>query len=171
VQLEFGLRVHFALWPLARTESKLGQLQLQCRLEHFRRYLETRGSELSRRPEYLVYYGLPYVAEPHTHPSFQHLFAPECAAEQRKQLETFLRMLPSGCKVFSCTKVTQANCRYTCRSLRFFKVCKYWTPPLITGFFPSICSASYISCSARVNSLRHVISALIYPQYRRIQGA
>lgn len=40
----------------------------------FKKYLDSKGSELSKANEFLAYYALPYIPNPWNHPSFKHLF-------------------------------------------------------------------------------------------------
>jgi hypothetical protein len=98
VQLEFGLRVHFAVWPLLQSSEQMADtpLDLVERLKQFKGYLETRGAQLASESAFLRYYALPYVnpQELRAHPSFEHLFSPECTAQQRLRLDTFLQSLP-----------------------------------------------------------------------------
>jgi hypothetical protein len=98
VQLEFGLQVHFALWPLITQHKKADRLDLLNRMAHFKHYLETRAAAMACHSDFLVYFALPHIPDPEKylteHPSFKHLFDPECMAAQRTQLEIFLSALP-----------------------------------------------------------------------------
>jgi hypothetical protein len=88
MQLEFGLHVHFAIWPLLPTSPPTDPAQCADRLTDFKSYLETRGARLTSNQGFLCYYALPYVdpAGLQSHPSFTHLFAPECTAQARCHL-------------------------------------------------------------------------------------
>lgn len=94
MQLEFGLQVHFALWPLITGKDQQDRLDNLKRMSNFKNYLETRGAVLVSHADFLPYYALPHVPEPENHPSFQHLLDPQCMAAQRSQLEAFLKALP-----------------------------------------------------------------------------
>lgn len=43
----------------------------------FKKYLDSKGSELSKANEFLAYYALPYIPNPSNHPSFKHLYTVE----------------------------------------------------------------------------------------------
>lgn len=47
------------------------------RIEFFRKYLESKGSELSKTTELLPFYALPYVDNPAEHIGFKSLFTKE----------------------------------------------------------------------------------------------
>lgn len=98
MQLEFGLQVHFALWPLITHKDQHDKLDTLKRMANFKTYLETRGAILVAHADFLPYYALPHVPEPENHPSFQHLLDPQCMAAQRLQLGAFLKALPDRCK-------------------------------------------------------------------------
>lgn len=98
MQLEFGLQVHFALWPLITHKDQHDKLDSLQRMAKFKNYLETRGAILVSHADFLPYYALPHVPEPENHPSFQHLLDPQCMAAQRSQLGAFLKALPDRCK-------------------------------------------------------------------------
>lgn len=97
MQLEFGLQVHFALWPLMINKVQHDKLDMLKRMSNFKTYLENRGAILVSHADFLPYYALPHVPEPENHPSFQHLLDPQCMAAQRLQLEDFLKVLPDRC--------------------------------------------------------------------------
>jgi hypothetical protein len=59
-------------------------------------YLETQGAGLATSGQYLPYYALPYVPQPHLHPSFKHMFTDEWVSQQRATLAAILDELPSS---------------------------------------------------------------------------
>ena len=52
----------------------LGLLGIPEGLQNIREYLDQDGAILSGHQEFITYFALPFVAEPHLHPSFKHLF-------------------------------------------------------------------------------------------------
>ena len=52
----------------------LGILTIADGLQNIRDYLDQDGAILSGHQEFITYFALPFVSEPHTHPSFKHLF-------------------------------------------------------------------------------------------------
>ncbi|KAI8816691.1 uncharacterized protein EV422DRAFT_544511, partial [Fimicolochytrium jonesii] len=92
-KLEFLVNIYFAVWPLFQTEGD-AQTRLQGlsqTMEPFKKFLETRGSELSKTPQFLSYYALPYIPDPREHPSFKELFEKDWAADLERRLRSFLR--------------------------------------------------------------------------------
>ena len=51
-----------------------GLLSIPDGLQNIRDYIDHDGAILSGHQEFITYFALPFVPEPHTHPSFQHLF-------------------------------------------------------------------------------------------------
>ncbi|KAI8909347.1 hypothetical protein DFJ77DRAFT_442276 [Powellomyces hirtus] len=93
--LEFLLNIYFAIYlihpsttttcpappsPTATTQS----------MDHFKQFLETRGSELCKTTQFLSYYALPYVPDPRTHPSFKDVFDEAWPAEMEGRVRVFL---------------------------------------------------------------------------------
>ena len=52
---------------------KLKNFDKNC-LQHFKEYLDSNGSDLSKTTEFLPFYALPYIKNPLDHPTFKHLF-------------------------------------------------------------------------------------------------
>ena len=57
-------------WPV----NFLGTLTISDGLQNIREYLDQDGAILSGHQEFITYFALPFVSEPHVHPSFKHLF-------------------------------------------------------------------------------------------------
>lgn len=56
------MHTYFAVFPMHPLNSKtpnVGDLKVQ--MSQFKRFLETKGSELSKTSEFLPFYALPYV--------------------------------------------------------------------------------------------------------------
>ena len=95
-KIEFYLNIYFAISPLLKRRQK-GRGPLPADLQRavevsmagFRTFLETRGAELSRTPEFLPYYALPYVPQPADHPTFRELFMPAWLGELRGRVAKF----------------------------------------------------------------------------------
>lgn len=74
-QLDFNVHIYFAVYPLQEKSGLASpQQELSRSLDSFKQFLESRGSELCKTPQYLSYYALPYVPDPKLHPSFRELF-------------------------------------------------------------------------------------------------
>lgn len=101
LQLEFGLRVHFAIWPLLDTAAPAVPQDVQPRLCAFQDYLAAHGADLAQQAGLASYYALPYVAPGNLreHPTFSHLFDPACTPAQRVQLEAYLQTVPASLNV------------------------------------------------------------------------
>ena len=56
----------------------------------FKKYLDSKGSELSKANEFLAYYALPYIPNPWNHPSFKHLFTVEWVQDLKQKLKGFI---------------------------------------------------------------------------------
>lgn len=56
----------------------------------FKKYLDSKGSELSKANEFLAYYALPYIPNPANHPSFKHLFTVDWVQDLKVKLKTFI---------------------------------------------------------------------------------
>ena len=61
----------------------------------FKEYLENRGQTLAHSGEFLAFYALPYIPQPHLHPSFEDLFSLDWVTQQRMTLEKYLQSLPT----------------------------------------------------------------------------
>jgi hypothetical protein len=94
-KIEFYLNIYFAICPLLKRRHGRGPLPadlqraLSASMAGFRTFLETRGAELSRTPEFLPYYALPYVPQPTEHPTFRELFMTPWLGELRGRVAKF----------------------------------------------------------------------------------
>ncbi|EAR85677.1 hypothetical protein TTHERM_00420850 (macronuclear) [Tetrahymena thermophila SB210] len=91
-KLEFYLQIYFLIYeihPLFKTKDKIGN----DRIEYFRSYLDSKGSELSKTTELLTFYALPYIQKPYEHQSFKHLFTQEWVQDLQKKLKSSLDKL------------------------------------------------------------------------------
>lgn len=59
--------------------------------KEFKKYLDSKGGELSKANEFLAYYALPYIPNPWNHPSFKHLFSSDWVSEIRQKLKSFIQ--------------------------------------------------------------------------------
>ena len=57
----------------------------------FKKYLDSKGSELSKANEFLAYYALPYIPNPSNHPSFKHLFTVDWVQDLKQKLKLFIQ--------------------------------------------------------------------------------
>jgi hypothetical protein len=101
MQLEFGLRVHFAIWPILMDSMSFNRTEIDQRMLLFRKFLDTSGSQLAKQPSLTSYYALPFVAPEHlpSHPGFSHLFDTMCTPQQRSHLQDFLQSVPASADV------------------------------------------------------------------------
>eukprot|EP00656_Telonema_subtile_P047856 TRINITY_DN5557_c0_g1_i1.p1 TRINITY_DN5557_c0_g1~~TRINITY_DN5557_c0_g1_i1.p1 ORF type:complete len:275 (-),score=79.99 TRINITY_DN5557_c0_g1_i1:74-898(-) len=84
-KLTFYCQVHFAIWPLRAGGSTTASMK------RFKGYLETSGLELSKAPEFLPFYALPFVDNAQEHPTFKELLAPKWQAEVRSRAARFVQ--------------------------------------------------------------------------------
>jgi hypothetical protein len=76
-------------------KSAYNEKVVQQRQKEFKKFLDTKGSELSKTSEFLPYYALPYVPNPTDHPSFKQLFSTEWIKNLKDKLLQFLENLIS----------------------------------------------------------------------------
>ena len=63
-KLEFYFRVYFGIFPIHPLNPECGnQKLLETEMQEFKDFLETKGSQLSKTPEFLSYYALPFVKD------------------------------------------------------------------------------------------------------------
>ncbi|KAK9813174.1 hypothetical protein WJX72_010114 [[Myrmecia] bisecta] len=98
-KMECYLHIYFAT-RMAQQPSTAGRGSVVAaqRMAALKSYFETKGAMLARSAEFLPYYALPYVPEPHSHPSFSRLYGSEWAEELHAKLESFLSSLPVQAK-------------------------------------------------------------------------
>ena len=86
-KLTFYCHVHFAIYPLRNTASG----SVQASMKRFKSYLETSGLELSKTPEFLPFYALPFVDNAREHPTFKELLSPKWETEVRNRTNRFVQ--------------------------------------------------------------------------------
>jgi hypothetical protein len=59
----------------------------------FQHYLESRGAALAKTSEFLPFYALVYIQQPHENVNFKHIFTREWADELREKLLAFIEYL------------------------------------------------------------------------------
>eukprot|EP00033_Pygsuia_biforma_P002727 GCRY01003011.1.p1 GENE.GCRY01003011.1~~GCRY01003011.1.p1 ORF type:complete len:802 (-),score=205.61 GCRY01003011.1:623-3028(-) len=90
--LEFLLHVHFAIFPLRyenmERKEREASSTLSPSMKRFKVFLERRKTvAVTELPsEHLSYFALPYIPNPHTNPTYQHLFTPLWLDEVRSRL-------------------------------------------------------------------------------------
>ncbi len=96
-KIEFYIQVYFAIYPLLYRDSKINcNKTIQESMNEFKTFLEKKEYEISKTPEFLSYYALPYVNNPQTHPSYMKLFSPEWANELKDKIKSSIKTyLPS----------------------------------------------------------------------------
>jgi len=63
-KLEFYLMVYFSIYPIHATNPAKGDLdKLNNEMQKFKTYIETQGARLSKTPEFLSFYALPYIKD------------------------------------------------------------------------------------------------------------
>ncbi|KAI8927019.1 hypothetical protein BC831DRAFT_454204 [Entophlyctis helioformis] len=90
-RLEFTVSVYFAVYPLIPNVSRPSTT-----MDAFKRFLETRGAELSKSPQFLQFYALPYVPDPRQHPSFVDIFSATWVPDLESRLTLFLEKTLAG---------------------------------------------------------------------------
>ncbi len=63
--LEFYLMVYFTVYPVHPVSRAENLPLLGERVEEFKEYLHTKGTEVAGLPECLPFYALPYIQNPH----------------------------------------------------------------------------------------------------------
>ncbi|XP_071508991.1 lisH domain-containing protein ARMC9-like [Diadema antillarum] len=91
-KLEFYLSIYFAIFPIfyGMMTGKKSKTKLEDTMEHFKKYLETRGASLSQTTEFLPFYALPFVPDPTRHPSYKELFQDSWVPDLQIRLEKFM---------------------------------------------------------------------------------
>ena len=56
----------------------------------FKDYLSIEGKEFSDDPEFLTFFALPYIENPHLHESYYYIFTLEWSSRLKHKLKTFL---------------------------------------------------------------------------------
>ena len=65
-KLEFYLMVYFAVFPVHPLNPNKGDTGLLAKeMQLFKTFIETQGAQLSKTPEFLSFYALPYVKDLH----------------------------------------------------------------------------------------------------------
>lgn len=96
-KIEFYVRIYFTIYPMhSISKIKNGDKVLKQRQKEFKKFLDTKGSELSKTSEFLPFYALPYVPNPIDHPSFKQLFSTEWIKNLREKLSQFLSKVVSN---------------------------------------------------------------------------
>lgn len=61
-KLEFYFRVYFAIFPIHPVNPSADDTEsLKTEIQLFKTFLETQGAQLSKTPEFLSFYALPYI--------------------------------------------------------------------------------------------------------------
>lgn len=93
-KLTFYAYVFFAIFPLhpLNRQSKLGnELEIKTRMEIFKDFLNTKGSDLSVTEEFLHFYALPYIPNPQEHAAFKILFTRGWVGELKDRISKFFK--------------------------------------------------------------------------------
>lgn len=91
-KLEFYLQIYFLIYQIHPLFKKSQFLDKNTVIK-YKKYLETKGSELSKTNEFLPYYALPYIQKPQEHPALKELFTKEWIINLRSKLLEFLTNL------------------------------------------------------------------------------
>ncbi|CAI2383621.1 unnamed protein product [Moneuplotes crassus] len=90
-KLEFYVRIYFTIYPMHPVnKGKPNEKAFKKRQKEFKKFLDTKGSELSKTSEFLPYYALPYVTDPVVHPSFKELATTHWIQNLEGKLQEFL---------------------------------------------------------------------------------
>lgn len=93
-KLTFYAHVFFAIFPLhpLNRQNKLGnELEFKTRMEIFKDFLNTKGSELSKTEEFLHFYALPFIPNPQEHPAFKILFTRGWVTELKERISKYFK--------------------------------------------------------------------------------
>ncbi|CAK69019.1 unnamed protein product (macronuclear) [Paramecium tetraurelia] len=91
-KLEFYIQIYFFIYPIHPVFKKKGQIN-KYSINQLKNYLDNKGADLSKTNEVLPFYALPYVKNPETHQSFQHLFTHEWISNLRIKLKEFIQSI------------------------------------------------------------------------------
>jgi LisH domain-containing protein ARMC9 len=90
-KIEFYVRIYFTIYPMhSLSKQKWSDKVVKQRQKEFKKFLDTKGSQLSKTSEFLPYYALPYVPNPIDHPSFKQLFSTEWIKNLKEKLLQYL---------------------------------------------------------------------------------
>ena len=65
-KIEFYLMVYFTIYPIHPVNPARDELEkLAEEMKHFKIFIETKGAQLSKTPEFLSFYALPYIKNLH----------------------------------------------------------------------------------------------------------
>jgi hypothetical protein len=95
--LFFNIHIYFAIAPLHHHSKHFSKLKggvwkekAREAMSRFKSYLEKRKA--AANPSLMAYYGLPFIPNPGTHPSFKHLFESEWLEPVRQRMERFMTL-------------------------------------------------------------------------------
>lgn len=92
-QLEFYLQIYFLIYEIHPLSAQKKERIDNERVEYFRQYLDSKGSELSKTTELLSFYALPYIPKPSEHVGFKQLFTAEWVRDLSEKLSVALEKL------------------------------------------------------------------------------
>lgn len=125
IKLEFFAKVKFVIGPSKKVAvvvggaASLGQnlsgtdYSVAFRLQELQSFIEKKGKELTKVPELLQYFALPWVPDPQSHPLFHTLFTPTWQTSLRHKLEDFVMGMAQPAKepeIYSLTEVGWRDC-------------------------------------------------------------
>lgn len=92
-KLTFYANVYFAIYPVhpLNRQSKSKDPDFKTRMEIFKEFLNTKGSDLSKTEEFLHFYALPYIPNPQDHPAFKILFTRGWVTELKERLSNYFK--------------------------------------------------------------------------------
>ncbi len=88
-KVEFYIRIYFSIYqihPAFNPDMEDRNYLLKQELNHFKTYLDTKGSDLAKTSELLKYFALPYVDDPLSHESYKALFSPEWVDNMEREV-------------------------------------------------------------------------------------
>ena len=76
MKVEFYIQIYFTIHPVhPNTTGSRSKKEFSRQRQDFKKFLDSRGQQLSKTNEFLSYYALPYVDNPQSHPSFKQMFS------------------------------------------------------------------------------------------------
>lgn len=102
-RLEFELNIYFCIYNIHPFLKKQATIDKPS-VEAFKRYLDTKGAELSGTSEYLSFFALPFIQKPQEHGALAHVFTKDWLSKTRNKLVEF-----HAAFLKNCTNYAQSN--------------------------------------------------------------
>jgi LisH domain-containing protein ARMC9 len=84
-KLEFELNVYFCIYNIHPCLKKQPTID-KANAEAFKKYLDTKGADLSETSEFLSFFALPFMPRPQDHKALAHVFTKEWISKLKGRL-------------------------------------------------------------------------------------